>query len=81
VEVAVIDPAVVAVLDADGRVDVIVTFVGPRPAEALAGFDVRRVFPAIAAVAMRLDDNALQRLLDDPGVVAVELDGEVSALD
>ena len=76
-----IDPAVVPVLDAKGRVDVIVTFDVARPAEALAGFDVRRVFPAIAAVSMRIDDGALQRLLDDPGVVAVELDGEVRALD
>jgi hypothetical protein len=79
--VPAIDPAVVSVLDADGLADVIVTFDEARPAEALAGFDVRRTFPAIAAVSMRIDDGALQRLLDDPGVVAVELDGEVRALD
>lgn len=75
-----IDPAVIARLETKVHVDVIVTFDDARTTGTLAGFDVRRAFPAIAAASIRIDTAALQRLTDDPGVVRIELDTEMHAL-
>lgn len=75
-----IDPALTASLESNGHVDVIVTFGDARTTDELAGFDVRRVFPVIAAAAIRIDTAALQRLTERPDVVRIELDTQMHAL-
>ncbi|MDH4117048.1 MAG: hypothetical protein OEX04_06080 [Acidimicrobiia bacterium] len=71
-----IDPAVVARLDRDDSVDVIVTFT--ELPDEFASVAVKHVFPAIGAAALRIDRSAFERLRVDPSVVRVEFDGEVT---
>lgn len=78
---ALVDPAVIAALEDRGRTRVIVTFDHRPTGEELAAYDVVFEFGSIKSAALRIDHEALDRLIADDSVVSVEADGEVRALD